>query len=193
MAGSIDLASEVQLVGSHLLERLAQPGEPSLETVTACRRLFLAVGETALVRWLDCEINGYERSGAVSLRELLGVPDDSPLAARVRSYRQYVGRVRTLVPTASGRPLQVPYFFGESLQTLRHCRANADALGTDVIEVELIPTAADPALVPSGAPVRTLEFPRYIFYRILSGLAVELEIAVRDILQRATNPGSDDA
>lgn len=186
MAGSIDLSKEVQLVGTHLLELLARPGEPAADTLQACGRLFGTVGEPVLMRWIERELDGYGGSGAVSLKEALGVPDDSPLATRVRGYRQYVGRVRTAAPTATGRQLQVPYFFGEGLETLRHCRANADAIGVDFIEVELVSAAqaADPGSAPSGAPLRTLEFPRYIFYRILSGLAVELEIAVRGILKR---------
>ena len=181
-----DLTTEVRLVGTHLLELLARPGEPSAETLQACSRLFATVGEPVLVRWIERELEGYGGSGAVSLKEVLGVPDDSPLATRVRGYRQYVGRVRTAAKAASGRQLQVPYFFGEGLETLRHCRANADAIGVDFIEVELLSAtqAADPSSAPSGAPLRTLEFPRYIFYRILSGLAVELEVAVRAILKR---------
>lgn len=182
---ALDLATEVRLVCTHLLELLARPGEPSAETLRACARVFATVGEAGLVRWIDCEIGGYGGSGAVALKDLLGVPDDAPLCTRVRGYRQYVGRVRTS-GRAAGRPLQVPYFFGEGLETLRHCRANADAIGVDFIEVELLSAsqAADPASAPGGAPLRTLEFPRYIFYRILSGLAVELEVSVRGILKR---------
>lgn len=186
MPPGVDLAAEVVLVGSHGLELLARPGEPSVESLELCLRLFETAGEPVLVRWIECELHGYGGSGAVSLMEVLGVPDDSPLAARVRSYRQYVGRVRTAGASSTGRPLQVPYFFGEGLETLRHYHANADAIGVDFLEVEQLSPAqlADPGAAPAGAPTRTLEFPRYVFYRILSGLGVELELTVRNLLKR---------
>jgi hypothetical protein len=181
-----DVAAEVQRIGAHLLELLARPGEPSTETLTACAQLFQLAAEPVLVRWIGCELAGYGGSGAISLKDALGVPDDSALASRVRAYRQYVGRVRTQAAAPAGRQLQVPYFFGEALETLRHYRANADAISVDFIEVEPLPSAQakSPQTAPSGAPLRTLEFPRYIFYRILSGLGVELEIAVRNTMRK---------
>src|SRR5262245_56451327 len=119
MSSGVDLAAEVQLIGNHVLGLLGRPGEPTTETLETCRRLFVSAGEAVLARWIDCELVGYGGSGAVSLRDALGVPDDAVLAARVRTYRQYVGRVRTQVQPVSGRQLQAPYFFGEGLETLR--------------------------------------------------------------------------
>lgn len=185
-----DLATEVQLIGEHLLQLLARPDEPSSETLELCSRLFGTAGEPVLARWVECELGGYGQSGAVSLREILGVAENAPLASRVRGYRQHVGRVRTAhagpAPAGMSRPLQVPYFFGEPLETLRHLRTNADSIGLDFLEVELVSAAslADPESAPTGAPSRSLEFPRYVFYRILSGLTVELEVSIRGILQR---------
>lgn len=188
MSYEADLATEVQLIGEHLLQLLARPDEPSGETLELCLRLFGTAGEPVLARWIECELSGYGQSGAVSLREILGVAENAPLASRVRGYRQHVGRVRTAHAGAvsGARPLQVPYFFGETLETLRHLRTNADSIGLDFLEVELVSAAslADPESAPSGAPSRSLEFPRYVFYRILSGLTVEMEVSVRGILQR---------
>ncbi len=186
MSANVDLAKEIQIIGGHVLDLLSRAGEPCAETLVVCARLFETAGEPVLVRWSQCEVAGYGGSGAVSLKDILGVTDDSHLASRVRAYRQYVGRVRTAAASKSGRQLQLPYFFGESLETLRHYRANADAIGVDFLEVELLNPSqlADPSVAPSGVPARTLEFPRYVFYRILSGLGVELEMVVRSILKR---------
>jgi hypothetical protein len=186
MPESADLKREIQIIGGHVLDLLARAGEPSPETLEVCVRLFESAGEPVLVRWAGCEIAGYGGSGAMSLKEVLGVADDSHLASRVRAYRQHVGQVRTAMASKSGRRLQLPYFFGESVETLRHYRANADAIGVDFLEVELLNPSqlADPSAAPQGAPARTLEFPRYVFYRILSGLGVELEMVVRSILKR---------
>src|SRR4051794_10179186 len=136
MGPGVDLAKEVELIGIHILDLLQSAGEPSAPTLEICHRLFETAGEPTLVRWIECELQGYGGSGAVSLKDALGVPDDSPLAARVRAYRQYVGRVRTQTQSASGRQLQLPYFFGEGLDTLRHYRSNADAIAVDFLEVE---------------------------------------------------------
>lgn len=181
-----------------LLQRLARPGEPSAATLELAQRLFDSVGDPLRVRWLECELRGYGHSGAVSLRDSLGlsqpppgsadVPDgDSdahPLVARVRGYRQYTGRVRSAAASRLGRaaPLQVPYFFGESIDTVHHLRANADAIGLEYLEIEVVATGrAGLSSLPSGAPARTLEFPRNVFYRILAGLTVELELALHAV------------
>jgi hypothetical protein len=191
MPAGADQATELRLFGEHALGLLARPGEPSAETVSACLRLFELAGEPVLARWMERELHGYGGSGAVALADALGIEEDMPLASRIRGYRQYVGRVRTAHATPSARAMQVPYFFGEGVETLRHCRANADAIGVDFIEVEQVTAAqaVDLTLLPPGAPARTLEFPRYTFYRILAGLAVELEIAVREVMKRGA-PGA---
>lgn len=191
MPAGADQAAELRLLGEHALGLLSRPGEPSAETVGVCLRFFELAGEPVLARWMERELHGYGGSGAVALTEALGIAEGMPLCSRVRGYRQYVGRVRTAHAAPSSRALQVPYFFGEGVETLRHCRANADAIGVDFIEVEQVTPAqaVDLTLLPPGAPARTLEFPRYIFYRILAGLAVELEIAVRDVLKRI-EPGA---
>lgn len=173
-----------------LLRALARPGEPTTETVAAAERLFRDAGEDLRARWLACELGGYGQSGALSLRETMGLTDadhleDRPAEAdllhRVRGYRQYTGRVRTSAARPDARaPLQVPHFFGEPLEALRHLRQNADAIGLPFLEVESV-SAGHLATLPSGVPTRTLEFPRNIFYRILSGLAVELELALSSL------------
>lgn len=174
-------------IGEDLLDQLARPGEPAPDTLAAARDLFTTAGAPALSRWLQCELSGYGGSGAVSLRGALGVADDAPLAARVRGYRQQVGRVRTQGGTDPGKRLQLPYFFGEPLATLRQFRANAEAVIGESVEVESLPPSQ--LYAPPGAPVWTLEFPRYVFDRVLSGLAVEVELAVRAWLRRPVTPG----
>lgn len=180
------LEKEIQLIGGHSLALLARADEPSSETLEMCSRLFEVAAEPLFLRWIKCELAGYGGNGAVSLKDILGVDDDSHLVSRVRAYRQFIGRVRTATASKSGRQLHLPYFFGESVETLRHYRANADTIGVDFLEIELLSPShfADSPAPPSGPPTRTLEFPRYVFYRILSGLCVELETIVRTILNR---------
>lgn len=182
-----------------LLRRLERPGEPSAETLTRARDLFAGAADPLRVRWLECELRGYGHSGAVSVYEALGMssdvgastnPDQAPLhalLARVRGYRQYIGRVRSAATSRPGRALQVPYFFGESIATVHHLRANTDAIGLEFLEIEVITSGrAGLASLPSGAPTRTLEFPRSVFYRILAGLTVELELALQTLLANPT-------
>lgn len=184
-----------------LLRRLERPGEPSAETLTRARDLFADAADPLRVRWLECELRGYGHSGAVSVYEALGMssdvgasadPDQAPLhalLARVRGYRQYIGRVRSAAASRLGRggALQVPYFFGESIATVHHLRANTDAIGLEFLEIEVITSGrAGLASLPSGAPTRTLEFPRSVFYRILAGLTVELELALQTLLANPT-------
>ncbi|MBI4703394.1 MAG: hypothetical protein HY744_19955 [Deltaproteobacteria bacterium] len=128
----------------------------------AAAMLFDAPGHEAERRWLDFELTGYgAATTAQRLHEVLGLEEAHPLVQEVAAYRSEVG-----VRTDQQPEEQVFHFFVESLREL------ADAGGA--VERAATTPFVELAFEVKGYP-RTIEFPRDVFHRVLSGFAIALE------------------
>ncbi len=129
------------------------------------REHFEKIGRGDRIRWLECELNGYQASTeARRLHDVLSLPRNDALLGRVVSYRTQTGtRADTLDAWR--------HFFVESLGDLLRAaqRVHHANVTTPTIDLSFEPNEAT-----TDYP-RTVAFPADVFERVLRGFASALQ------------------
>lgn len=136
-----------------------------ITAATEGRCIFTDAGESARVRWLRLEFDGYGdlAGGSHPLHRVLGVAPDNRLVAHVLAYRTQRGREE-----GDG---EFRHFFVESLSDLVSASARVATLtGTPEVELEFAPSDRAPNHPRLGT------FRRDVFERVIAGFIAALHL-----------------
>lgn len=180
-----------QLEAKDMLELCADQRRPISEAVMAVRTFALRNGFDVTAKWMDLELKSYRPGpgrGPVTTGELLGVPADHPLIARIAGYRIIEGRIFLRTPTQPIIPLPVYNLECSSVTEIETALARPEhRFASARVPFENLPNHEITRQIERQAKSRGLRsievrFERAAFIKLLAGFRREILVTVSDCL-----------